>query len=173
MSLTLRAQRANTSGFTLLELVITMVFVGILAAVTVTRISALAQHSVTVQADVFRRDLSHIQLLATSNGSRLRLLVNSGGTNYSVVTCTTSACTTTATLTDPATGANFNVNLTDNVKLTPVSSTLDFDSLGRPQAGGSLITTARSFTLSGSGNCVDVSVRPITGFASSGLPYAC
>lgn len=168
-----RIANSRNAGFTLVELVIAMVLVGVLSAVAVTKISAQAQHSVTVQADEFRRNLSHMQLMAISQGLRLRLLVNAAGTNYSVFSCLTSACTVTNAATDPATGQNFSLNLTDGVTMAPVSSSLDFDSLGRPQSGGTLISAARSYVLRGSGNCVAVDVRPITGFASAGLPYGC
>lgn len=72
-------------------------------------------------------------------------------------------------LVDPATGLNFSVALTDGVTLSPANDTLDFDSLGRPQSGGSLIATipARSYTLIGSGRSVSVTVLPITGFAQT------
>jgi prepilin-type N-terminal cleavage/methylation domain-containing protein len=118
-------------GFTLIELVITMVMMGILSAVVVTDISARAQHSVTTQADQFRRNLSHLQLLAISRGARLRLTVAAGGGGYSVATCATSACTTRSALVDPATGLNFSVTLTDGVTLSPAGNILDFDSMGR------------------------------------------
>ncbi len=154
------------NGFTLLEFVIIILMIGILSATVSLKLSAPGQHSVTTQADVFRRDLSHIQLLAISTDQRLRLSVNTGG--YTVATCTTSACSATNPLNDPATGQNFSVTLTDGVTFSS-ASTLDFDSLGRPQTGGSLIATnpARSFTLGSSGRSVTVTVLPITGFAQT------
>lgn len=160
----------RSGGFTLVELVITIILIGILSAVVMTNISAKAQHSVTTQADEFRRNLSHLQLLAISQGVRLRLTTASTG--YTVVVCTTSACTATNALADPATGQNFSVPLTDGVTFSS-ASTLDFDSLGRPQSGGSLITTASSYTLSGSGRCVSVTVLPITGFAQTNYATTC
>ena len=158
--------RLRCRGFTLIELVITLVMMGILSAVVVTDISARAQHSVTTQADQFRRNLSHLQMLAISRGARLRLTVAAGGAGYSVATCATSACTTSSALVDPETGANFSVVL-DGVTLSPAGNILDFDSLGRPQSGGSLITATRSYTLTGSGRSVSVTVLPVTGFAQT------
>ena len=158
--------RLRCRGFTLIELVITLVMMGILSAVVVTDISARAQHSVTTQADQFRRNLSHLQMLAISRGARLRLTVAAGGAGYSVATCATSACTTRSALVDPETGANFSVVL-DGVTLSPAGNILDFDSLGRPQSGGSLITATRSYTLTGSGRSVSVTVLPVTGFAQT------
>lgn len=158
-------------GFTLVELVITIIIISVLSAVAISNITARNQHSVTVQADQFRRALSHLQLLAISQSLRLRLSTSS--TNYTAVSCTTSACTSTAALTDPATGQSFSVDLTDGAAIAPANNILDFDSLGRPQSSGSLKITTSTYTLSGNGNCVQISVLPITGFASAGAPYAC
>ncbi len=160
------------NGFTLVEFIIVVILLSILSATVVVKLSAQAKHSVTTRADEFRRNLSHIQLLAISQSRRLRLSVNSG--NYTVVICTVSDCSSTSALIDPVTGQNFNVNFapdTPDVTFTS-ASTLDFDSLGRPQSGG-MITSAQIYTLTGSGNCVDVSLLPITGFAQTAVPNAC
>lgn len=151
-------------GVTLVELVVVVVVIGILAATVTISFNASKQHGVTVQADEFRRNLSRIQLLAISQGKRLQLSVATGG--YTVYECPDAACG--GTLSTVVMGP---VPLV-NAEFT-VGSTLDFDTLGRPQSGGSLITTgpAPSYTLRGSGNCVDVTVLLITGFARSGAPY--
>jgi MSHA pilin protein MshC len=156
-------------GFTLIELVITIIVVGILSAVVVPSMIAVTQHDATTAADELRRNISHVQLIAISQSQRLRLSVNAAGTNYTVLSCNNTACTSTTAVTDPATGAVFSVDLTNGVTFTfGANSTLDFDSLGRPQSNGSLIATipARTYTISGSGHSVSVSVMPITGFAS-------
>lgn len=170
-----RIRHIRYNGFTLIELIVVMIVIAILAAAVMLRLSANTQHKATTQADMLRRNLSHLQLLAISRSVRLRLTVLSGGGSYNVSSCTTSACTATTALTDPATGLDFSVNLAaDGVTLSP-AGTLDFDSLGRPVSGATLITTnpAYTYTLTGSGNCVDVSVRPITGFAATATPRAC
>ena len=158
----------SNSGYSLVELVITIIVIGILAAVVLPNMDALGQHRVNTQADEFRRNLSHIQLMAISQSQRLRLTINAAGTNYSVFSCANAACAAPVAVIDPNTGAIFSVNLTNGVTLAPVNNNLDFDSLGRPQAGGALIAAipARAYTLSGSGRNVTVSVLPITGFAS-------
>lgn len=167
------------NGFTLVELTIIMLIISILSAIVVVQINAREQHLVTTLSDEFRRDLSHAQLLAISQSQRLELTTSSGG--YSVRICTTSACTATTSLTDPATGAPFSVPLNDpifapvpgtasGVTISP-TDTLDFDSLGRPHAGGggALLTVAKTYTFSGAGRSVTVTVLPLTGFAQAGL----
>lgn len=164
-------------GVTLIELIITIIIVAILSAVVVNRMSAQTQRSVVVQVDQLRRNLSHLQLLAISRGMSVQLVVSMdqlGQYSYSAYTCTTITCSSKTPLVDPSTGLAFNVPLTDKVVISPVGS-LNFDSLGRPQSGGNLISTvpAITYTLSGSQNCAKVKVLPITGFSFSEPPYGC
>jgi prepilin-type N-terminal cleavage/methylation domain-containing protein len=156
-------------GVTLVELVTVLVLVSVVSATVVLNIGAQGQHSVTVQADQFRRDLSHIQLLALSRGTRLKLTVAAG--SYSVCTAATSTCNAASAITDPATGAAFDVALTDGVQFTAGhGSSYFFDSLGRPASaatGATLVTTTTTFSLNGVGRAtaVDITVLPVTGFA--------
>jgi MSHA pilin protein MshC len=168
-------KRHSCNGVTLVELIIVMIVMGILTAVAVTSISAKKAYSVNTQADQLRRDLSHIQLLANSWGVALRLTASSTG--YTVTcrsTSTGTPCTSLgATPVDPATGANFQVTFSDGVTMTwspSASSTVDFDSLGRPISGTSLLITnpVRTYTLSGNGRSENVYLRPIAGFAETG-----
>jgi prepilin-type N-terminal cleavage/methylation domain-containing protein len=171
----------RSGGFSFIELIVTIVMMGVLSAVAVTSISAKAQHSVTVQADQFRSDLSHLQLLAISQGVRLKLTVASTATGYSVycaVDVTLPCPPSTATpITDPATGAPFSVTLTDGVRFLTGTGTSGpgnyyFDSLGRPVSTATtaaLVTGTTTFSLNGVGRAtaVDVTVLPITGFAQT------
>lgn len=162
------------NGFTLFEFIIVMLIIGILSAMVVVQFNARKEHLATVLADQFRRDLSHIQLIAISQSKRLELSTTSGG--YSVGVCTTSTCTVTTPLTDPATGSIYSVALTDPITGLPSGVTMappgtfDFDSLGRPHSGGGgpLIATTMTYTFSGSGRNVSVNVWPITGFSWTG-----
>lgn len=166
--------RCRRRGFTLVELVIIIVVTGILAAVIVVNFSVKSQHSAVTQADELRRNLSRIQLLAISQGARLKLTVTSTG--YSVTSCPTSACT--GAVADQATGLPFTVGpLDDGVTITSGTGDYFFDSLGRPVLAATDATLSPAYTnpltVNGNGNCIDVTVLPVTGFASSGTPYAC
>lgn len=166
-------------GFTLIELVVTMLLIGTLSAVVMNRISSKDQQSVMVQADLLRRNLSHLQLLAISQGLRLRLLVASGA--YTVTSCPDLNCA--AVVKDPATGASFTVNVASNddgsasgVGFSSGTGSYYFDSLGRPVAawtGDALNTASIPLTLKGSSRCVQVNVLPITGFAIAANPTSC
>lgn len=170
---------ARYGGIALIELVITILVVGILSAVLLINVGAKAQHSVTTQADEFRRALSHLQLLAISQGIRLKLRV--APANYSVCLAATTTCDAAGAINDPATGAAFSIVLTDGAQFTqcgtaPPCAGADFyfDSLGRPVAaatGSTLVTdpTLLSFKLNNVGRTADVTVTvlPITGFAQT------
>ena len=163
---------ARESGFTLAELVIVMVVLGILSVAAAINVRGRTQQSVTVRADELRRTLSHLQWLALSGNQRLRLSLKSGGSGYAAYVCTSAACTTTTALTDPMTGSPVDVSLSSDGVTIAVSPNddLDFDGLGRPALSGSLLTAsspARTYTLSGGGRSVTVTVQPLTGFAKA------
>ena len=154
--------RAGHQGFTLIESVIVVVVLAIMSTTVMISLNAGRQHAVVVQADELRRAISHAQLIAISQGVRLRLTTTS--TSYTVSTCSNTACSTTSALIDPATGSTFTTSFaSENVTLS--GGPLDFDSMGRPQSSGSLLSSTTTFSFAGGGNTVTVSVLPLTGFA--------
>lgn len=165
----------RSRGFSLVELIIVIVVLGILAATAMISIGAKAQHGVTTQADQFRRNLSHLQLLAISQGGRLMLKVETTG--YSVCNAGTANCDLANSgnaIDDPATGAKFSVALAEGVRFTSIPGTGSyyFDTLGRPvqdAAGSALVAGATSFNLNGVSRptAVTVTVLPLTGFAQT------
>lgn len=156
--------RYPVRGFALIELIMVVVLIGIMSIAAMISLSANKQHSVVVQADEFRRAISHAQLIAISQGIRLRLTTTA--TSYAVATCTATDCSATSVLTDPATGSPFSADFASQ-GITLTVGTVDFDSLGRPQSGGSLLSTSTTFTFSGGDNPISVTILPITGFAQT------
>lgn len=151
-------------------MVIVIVIMGVLAAVATTTISAKAQHSVTLQADQFRRDISHLQMLAISQATRLKLTVTTTG--YAVCEAATATCDAAGAITDPATGQPFSITLTDGAQFTGGTDSYYFDSMGRPASadtGSTLVSSTTDFTLNGVGRAtaVKVEVTPVTGFAKT------
>lgn len=158
---------AAGAGFTLIEFIMVMVIVGVFSAVAIASISAKGKHSVRAHADKLRRDLSHLQALGISRSVRLRLSTAANGASYTVVVCGNTACSSTSSLTDPATGSTFSATFSDGITISPANSNLDFDSLGRPTSSATLATSSTTFTLMGSGKTATVTVLPITGFATA------
>jgi len=155
-------------GFTLIELVILTVIIGTLSGVAVLNFNTTNQHSVTVQADQLRRDLSHLQLLTISGRGRLRLTVTAN--SYSICAAATVTCNAARAIVDKSTGESFSTTLTDGATFISGSGNYYFDSLGRPvtnATSSTLLTTTSRFQLNGvsRNNPVTVSVLPITGFA--------
>lgn len=165
------AGQGRETGFTLLELVVVILVLGIVAVFAAVRWQAVDAYASTTHADQLARDIRHVQTLAISWGLPLRISVNAAGTAYSVLCVTGTGALPCAaagdTVTDPVTGQPYTVSLLDTgVTVAPVSSNTDFDHLGRPVTAGVLVAAnpARTFTLSGGGNTATVVVAPITGF---------
>jgi type II secretory pathway pseudopilin PulG len=157
----------------LIEMVMVITIIAIVAATVTLSITSQTRNYVISETDKLRRGLSHVQALAAGWGARLRVTTSSSG--YSV-TCRTalgrSPCNAIGdAVTDPATGSSFSVTLSSGVSLSQSggtsSTTLDFDSLGRPVGTSSLLSSSTVYTLSGNNRTATVTVLPITGFASA------
>ena len=157
-------------GSSLVELVITLVVVGVLSAAAVSSIDASTKHNVTIEADQLRRALSHLQLIALNQGSRLKLTVSSTG--YAVCAAATVTCNSAVAITDPATGSPFSRTLTNGASFVSGTGDYYFDSLGRPvvaSTGATLLSTTTTLSINGVGRATaaTVTVLPITGFAQT------
>ena len=149
-------QTRTHSGFTLIELVVVLAILGSLAAFALPR-WAPADTTVAAQADRLARDLRHAQAMAMSQARTLTLDIQAAST-YRVIDGASM------TVTDPATQQPFTVSLDNNVTVSGIDTA--FDSLGRPVAAGSLLASARVFTVSGSSTTATVTVSPVSGFIS-------
>lgn len=154
-------------GFTLIELIMVMIVVGVLAAVAASRWNA-TDATAGYQADLLARNLRHMQMLAMTGGQSLRLSVASPTYSVSCVTASATPPCNASPVIDPASGQAFSETLANGVTLA--GAALDMDSLGRPVSGGVLLTTSRVYTLTAGAQTWSVTVSPITGFAAVSSP---
>lgn len=156
-------------GFTLIELVMVMVIIGIVGAYALVRWQSGTATS-RYQAERLAEDIRYIQSLAMGWGVSLKLDITGNSYQVSCVTDLDAAPCVDAgdVVTDPMNRESFSYTLEDGVTLTGTDT--DFDNLGRPSDGGTLLNVSRSFVLSGGGSNWTVAVAPVTGFASVSGP---
>jgi MSHA pilin protein MshC len=158
-------------GFTLVELVIVIVVLGIISVYAVVKSVSPAEITLPSQAQTLASDIRHAQTLAYTWGKRMRLSI-SAGTTYSV------SCVTGASGSPCNTSNDFSVTLKKDVVLAgsvtrqdgapltcPASaSALEFNSLGQPVdcLGNSAFA---SYTLT-SGSSKTVFVAALTGLVT-------
>lgn len=94
--------RKQVHGYTMLEMIIVLVLIGILGATAIVKIRASSQIDALESADVLRRDIARIQAIALKAGVPLRLNVGIEITDVCNNIATTNFTTNTTTL--PALG---------------------------------------------------------------------
>ena len=148
---------SKEAGFTLIEMIVVIVIVGVLSAYAIMKSYSTAQFTLLSQAQTMASDIRHVQSLATTWGRSLRITADTANGIYSVscVTAGTSPCNFAPVL-NPSTGAAFSVALQQGAVLSG-PATLDINSLGQPSAAG-------VYGLSASGATKNVSVSALTGF---------
>lgn len=136
-------------GFTLVELVIIIVLIGIMSVYFITNDTSPSELSLPSQAEKMASDIRYAQTLAQTTSQRIRLTITSGknGT-YTAESCVSNTCTPV-----------FSFALTKDVVLGGSPITFDFDTLGQP-------TEAASYTLTSGASIKTVSIAKVTGFVS-------
>lgn len=159
--------RLHQRGFTFLELVMVIILVSVLAVYASFRMQSPAEGTGAYQADLLARNIRHLQTLSISWGQALRLSTTATTYSVSCVTAGAAPCNV-APVIDPSTNQPFSVSLQNGVSLAGTAT--DFDSLGRPTSGATLLSAARTFTLTGDPTTWTVSVSPVTGLVSISSP---
>jgi len=141
----------NRAGFTLIELVMVIVLLGILAVYAAPKLGSISTVKASAFADKLRADIRYAQTLAMSSGMRYRIYVNtapSPASGYAVVNDSNAdGWGTTGAgeyAKDPSGSGNLSVTLNTGdytgITISP-AATIEFDSLGKPTLGGGTVLT--------------------------------
>jgi len=141
-----------SGGFTLVELVMVLVLIGILAVFAAPKMLSVTSTKSDTFARKLRADIRYAQNLAMSENRRYRVYLNTSpgpAKGYAVVNDANGNGTwgeAGEIAADPAGGGSLSIALDtgDFVGITvstPAGGFIEFDSLGRPTAGGGTVLT--------------------------------
>lgn len=141
----------DNKGFTLIELVMILVLIGIIAAVAVPRLGDVTGMKSSSFADKLRADIRYAQNLAMTENQRYRVYVNiapaPAPAGYAVANDTDGDGTWGEAgefAADPAGSGNLSITLNagEYAGITVAPNTfVEFDALGRPTVGGGTVLT--------------------------------
>jgi len=146
-------ERMNSKGFTLIELVMVLVLIGIIAAFAAPKLGGITSTNASVFADKFRSDIRYAQALAMTQTMRYRVYINtapSPNPGYAVVNDANGNGIwgeAGEVAINPAGGSNLSVALNAGqyagiTVSTPAGGYIEFDSLGAPTGGGAVLTVS-------------------------------
>ncbi|WP_126447637.1 pilus assembly FimT family protein [Sulfuricystis multivorans] len=135
-------------GFTLVELVVTMIIIGILAFVALPRLELLRGWDEIGYRDKLRATLEYARKAAVAQRRLVRVsIVNSGlSVDVQAQTPEGEGAAGWLPLTLPGSGAN-GFAAPAGVTLTPANDTVIFDALGRPDAGKAYVVSGGAGTV--------------------------
>lgn len=129
-------------GFTLIELVVTMMIIGILAIAVIPRMDALRGFDEIGYRDQVRATLEYARKAAIAQRRNVRVTINNSALSVEVQRRTPEGQGAVAWVALPLPGRDNNmINPPANVTLAPANIAIVFDPQGRPNAAASLVVS--------------------------------
>lgn len=138
-----RRRNPASSGFTLIELVVTLGLVSILAVVVVPRLSTLLTFSARGFSDQVRSAVQYAQKLAMAQRRNVCVTVATGSVSLTKAASAGSAVACTVAVGNPFGSGNFLLTTPSGVSLAS-SGTIAFDALGANAASANITVTGDS-----------------------------
>lgn len=146
------------NGFTILEMILTIVVIAILAAYAYPKFSTGADIRLSVTFDKLKSDMYYAQELAMTTRTNCGIFIVNAGT-YRIYK---DGDTATPAL-DPGTFSDYEITLdaTITIATTAAGSIIEFDSFGLPYDGDGVLTAEQQLILNG---VKTLKVSPQTGW---------
>ncbi|TXH87227.1 MAG: prepilin-type N-terminal cleavage/methylation domain-containing protein [Rhodoferax sp.] len=143
-------------GFTLVELVMVMVLLGILAAYAAPRIFNRSDFDARGLHDVTMAYLRYAQKTAIAQRRQVCVAYTANSLTLTIAAAAgTGACPGAAALNGP--DGKTSLAAPANVSYSPVPATVAFDALGQPlDSNGAVLVASRTVTVTGSGRTITV-----------------
>ena len=151
------------TAFTLIELMIVIVIIGIAAAMAVPMVSSAGSFQIRAAGNIVAADLEYAKSLAISRGRPYKVVFNPGAESYQIQEPNGTAVVPPGRKDTTRFGPGSQLN---NVLIAGAnfggSQTVTFDYLGSPEG----LSTQGVVTLNAGGIIKTVTVEPVTGFIS-------
>jgi prepilin-type N-terminal cleavage/methylation domain-containing protein len=155
--------QTTSGGFTMIEIVIVIVVIGIAAMLAIPMMSSAASLQIRSAANMLAADLEYAKSMAISRGQNYSVIFNKDTDSYTIVGPDGNP------IEHPVKkGSSYVVSFQNESRLSRVDitsatfgtdQTVVFDCLGSPDSGGSVVLQA-------DGTTKTVMVEPVTGFIS-------
>ncbi len=160
----------NLSAFTLIEVIIVVLIIGIISAIVVPLYTSAASVQLRTAAGMIASDLEYTKSLAMSTGKNYSVVFDTSAESYRIADKDGQVIPHPVHI-----GADYIVNFATDGRLNKVdivsatfgsTSTVRFDYLGAPYDGTGASLNSGSVRLRAEGNTLTVRVEPVTGYVS-------